>query len=78
MLRRVAETLLEVEDSCGGLTPGAIARIFAPFEQEGADRSGFGLGLAITRQAVEVQGGNVTVRDLPRKGCVFSLGFPRP
>lgn len=70
--------LIEVEDSCGGLASGAIEKIFAPFEQAGADRSGFGLGLAITRQAVEVQGGSVTVRDLPGQGCVFALELPKP
>jgi signal transduction histidine kinase len=69
---------IEVEDTCGGLAPGAMEKIFAPFEQASADRSGFGLGLAITRQAIEVQGGSITVRDLPGRGCVFAVDFPSP
>jgi K+-sensing histidine kinase KdpD len=43
-----------------------------------ADRGGFGPGLAITRQAVEAQGGSITVRDLPPGGCVFAIDSPRP
>jgi signal transduction histidine kinase len=77
-LRAEGGVFIEVEDTCGGLATGAQARIFAPFEQASTDRSGFGLGLAITRQAVEVQGGCVTVRDLPGRGCIFALDFPRP
>jgi hypothetical protein len=77
-LRPEGGVFIEVEDGCGGLAPGAIAKIFTPFTQASADRSGFGLGLAITRQAIEAQGGSITVRDLPGQGCVFAIDFPRP
>jgi hypothetical protein len=77
-LRAEGGVFIEVEDGCGGLAPGAIAKIFTPFTQASADRSGFGLGLAITRQAIEAQGGSITVRDLPGQGCVFAIDFPRP
>src|SRR2546428_119009 len=66
----------EVEDECGGLPPGAAERLFDPFVQLGPDRSGFGLGLAIARQAVEAHGGNLAVHDLQGKGCVFLLEIP--
>ncbi len=68
----------EVEDECGGLPPGKTEELFAPFVQAGKDRSGFGLGLAIARQAAEAHGGTVRVRDLPKKGCVFTLELPSP
>jgi signal transduction histidine kinase len=70
------EALIEVEDECGGLAPSAIERMFAPFTQTNDDRSGFGLGLPIARAAVEAQGGSLTVRSIPAKGCVFRLTLP--
>jgi signal transduction histidine kinase len=68
--------LLEVEDSCGGLPPGAVERLFAPFAQLGADRSGFGLGLAIAKQAADAHHGVIRVQDLPGVGCIFVLELP--
>ena len=68
---------IDVEDECGGLPPGTAERLFLPFEQGGADRSGLGLGLAISRRAVEANGGQLHVRDLPGTGCVFTIELPR-
>ena len=67
---------IEVEDQCGGLPAGASEAIFRPFEQHGPDRAGLGLGLSISRQAIEADGGTLTVRDLPKKGCVFTIEMP--
>jgi hypothetical protein len=69
--------LFDVEDECGGLPPGKIEDLFRPFEQAGADRSGLGLGLSICRRAAAAHGGEIHVRDLPGKGCVFTLDLPR-
>jgi signal transduction histidine kinase len=69
---------VEVEDSCGGLPPGAAEELFAPFRQHGADRTGFGLGLAITKQAVDAHQGAIQAHSLPGKGCVFLVTFPAP
>lgn len=68
---------LEVEDQCGGLGPAAMARISAPWVQAGKDRSGFGLGVAIARRAVEAHDGSLDVRDLPGIGCSFTIDLPR-
>ena len=75
---RPAETriLIEVEDSCGGLPEGQIQKLFDPFVQVGTDRSGFGLGLAIAKQATEAHDGQLRVHDIPGKGCVFVLDLP--
>ena len=72
-----ANVLFEVEDECGGLPPGSAEDLFRPFEQRGADRSGVGLGLSICKKAARTSGGKLTVRDLPGKGCVFTLELPR-
>lgn len=67
---------IEVEDQCGGLLPGVAEGIFRPFEQRGADRAGLGLGLAISRQAIEADGGKISLRDIPGTGCVFIVEMP--
>jgi len=69
---------IDVADACGGLPPGKTEELFAPLVQRGEDRSGFGLGLAIARQAVEAQGGTIGVRDVPGNGCVFTIDLPAP
>lgn len=67
---------LEVEDQCGGLPPGKGEELFEPFAQEGTDKSGLGLGLTISRRAVSLNKGVLSVRNLPRQGCVFSIDLP--
>lgn len=69
--------LVEVEDECGGLPPGKAEELFLPFAQRGGDRSGLGLGLSICLKAAKANGGELRVRDVPGKGCVFTLDLPR-
>jgi len=68
---------IEIEDECGGLPEGKVEDLFRVFEKRGADRSGLGLGLAISRQAVEANRGRIEVRDVPGQGCVFTVDLPR-
>jgi hypothetical protein len=68
---------IDVEDECGGLPAGKPQELFRPFERRASDRTGLGLGLAIGRKGVEANGGRMGVRDLPGKGCVFSIELPR-
>ncbi|MHB2026645.1 MAG: ATP-binding protein [Elusimicrobiota bacterium] len=70
--------VIEVEDSCGGLPAGAAEDLFKPFAQRGADRTGLGLGLAISRHAISLNYGRLWVRDIPGRGCVFSARLPKP
>jgi signal transduction histidine kinase len=51
--------------------------MFLWLEQLGVDRSGLGLGLSISRRAVEAIGGKLRVRDMPGIGCVFTIDLPR-
>ena len=69
--------LIEIEDTCGGLPPGAIQQMFQPFAQSHADRSGLGLGLSISQRSVEANNGKLRVRDIPGTGCVFTIDLPR-
>lgn len=67
---------IEVEDQCGGL-PEAKGDPFRPFgDRRGKDRTGLGLGLSIARNAVRAQNGDVTVRNVPGQGCVFTIEVP--
>jgi signal transduction histidine kinase len=69
--------LIDVEDECGGLPDGEADELFRPFEQKSSDRTGLGLGLSISRRAVQANDGNVHVRNLPGKGCIFTIDLPR-
>ncbi|MEA3158292.1 MAG: hypothetical protein QOK44_5881 [Betaproteobacteria bacterium] len=69
--------LIDIEDECGGLPPGKAEELFQPFTQRGADRSGLGLGLSISNRGIEAIGGKLRVRNLPGKGCIFTIDLPR-
>jgi signal transduction histidine kinase len=69
--------LIEVEDECGGLPPGDPNELFLSFEQRGRDRTGLGLGLAMSHHGTVASGGVLRVRDLPGTGCVFTVDLPR-
>jgi signal transduction histidine kinase len=69
--------LIDVEDHCGGLPPGDAERLFQPFTQSSSDKTGVGLGLSICRRSVEANHGVLSVRDIPGKGCVFTIDLPR-
>jgi signal transduction histidine kinase len=69
--------LIEIEDECGGLPRGNVNELFRPFEQRGGDRTGVGLGLALSRRGVEANNGRIYARSLPDRGCVFIVDLPR-
>jgi signal transduction histidine kinase len=69
--------IIDVEDQCGGLPAGKTDELFSRFKQRGSDRTGLGLGLSISRQSVEADGGKLSVRDVPGIGCVFTIDLPR-
>jgi signal transduction histidine kinase len=67
---------IEVEDECGGI-PASVGDPFQSFgERRGRDRSGLGLGLSIARKAVRAHGGDIHIRNVPGKGCVFTIDVP--
>jgi signal transduction histidine kinase len=68
--------VIEIEDECGGLPAGKAEEMFRPFEQLSRERTGLGLGLPISRRGVEANGGTLYVRNLPDRGCVFTIDLP--
>jgi signal transduction histidine kinase len=69
--------LIEVQDECDGLPSGDVNELFRPFEQRSADRTGMGLGLAFSRWGAEANEGRIYARNLPGRGCVFTVDLPR-
>jgi signal transduction histidine kinase len=68
--------LIETEDQCGGIPQGK-SDLFQVFgDRRGSDRSGLGLGLSIARKAVRAHGGEIRIRNIPGKGCVFIIDIP--
>jgi signal transduction histidine kinase len=69
--------LIDIQDECGGLPSGNVNELFRPFEQRSADRTGMGLGLAFSRWGAEANDGRIYARNLPGRGCVFTVDLPR-
>jgi signal transduction histidine kinase len=68
---------IDIEDECGGIPAGQAAALFRPFHQGSRDQSGIGLGLSISRKAVLLHGGDIQMRNLPGKACIFTITLPR-
>ncbi len=73
----VERVLIEIEDECGGLRCGNTDELFRPFEQRSSDRTGLGLGLAFSRWGVEANRGRIYARNVPERGCIFTVDLPR-
>lgn len=71
---------LVVEDTGTGMTEEQQARIFTPFERLGnaVTEDGFGLGLAIVSDTVDLLKGNISVESEPGKGSRFTVSLPLP
>jgi signal transduction histidine kinase len=68
--------VVEVEDQCGGIS-ASTKDLFQSFgDRRGRDRTGLGLGLSIARQAVRAHGGDIQIRNMPGRGCVFAIDLP--
>jgi len=79
VLRAHAEEVrlvIEVEDECGGIPEGKGDPFQVFGDRRGSDRSGLGLGLSIARQAMRAHEGDIHIRNMPGKGCVFVIEMP--
>jgi signal transduction histidine kinase len=74
---KAGRVFIEVQDECGGLAPGRAEELFRPFDRRGADVTGLGLGLAISRRSVDASGGEIHVKNLPGEGCIFAIDLPQ-
>lgn len=70
----------EVRDNGVGMSREFQKRIFEPYTQEiaanGAKASGSGLGMAICKSMVDLQGGSISLESAPGEGSCFSVDIP--
>ena len=82
MVEEWAELLLSVKDSGPGIPIAEQARIFEPFVQApnaGSESTGVGgLGLAISKELVELMGGEIGVESAPGEGTRFWVKLQLP
>jgi len=76
-----AFAVIEVRDTGIGMEPDEVERIFEPFHQvesaHARNEGGLGLGLALSKQLVEKQGGLITATsEGAGRGCVFCIQLP--
>ena len=57
--------------------PGRQRACSVRSSRKARDRTGMGLGLSICLKAVKTMAGELHIRDLPGKGCVFTIDLPR-
>ena len=69
-----------IKDNGIGMSPEFVKHIFEPFEREStATRSGIqgaGLGMAITKNIVDMMGGEISVESELGKGSTFTVKLP--
>lgn len=68
-----------VQDSGEGIDPEELPHIFERFyksPRSTGDRSGFGLGLSITKNIVEIHNGTVEVQSVVGEGSTFTVRLP--
>ena len=68
-----AGTIIRVEDHGPGIIPEALERIFVPFYT--TKKTGSGIGLAISRQIMNLHRGSLQVNSIPNEKTVFTLSF---
>lgn len=74
-----ADLIVEVQDTGPGIPREEQLKLFRPYYRIPADRHrfpGLGLGLAITKQLVELHSGRIWVESEPGKGSTFAFSLP--
>ncbi|UOE46215.1 ATP-binding protein [Mucilaginibacter sp. SMC90] len=73
---------ITVADTGTGISPEQVGYVFERFYQADAQpailNQGSGIGLSITRELVQLHGGQISVESEPGKGSVFSLTISLP
>ena len=73
------EILFTVEDEGPGISDEALKHIFNKFYQGDTShkQEGNGLGLALAKCIVTIEGGTIQAENLPEKGCRFTVALPK-
>ncbi|MEI6949978.1 substrate-binding domain-containing protein [Paraflavisolibacter sp. H34] len=71
------EALVKVEDNGVGMSPEALEHAFEVFYQGDYENyKGSGLGLALSKELIQLHGGSISVSSEKRKGTTFSIRLP--
>jgi signal transduction histidine kinase/DNA-binding response OmpR family regulator len=77
LLQENNNAVIRVEDSGVGMSEEVIQHAFDPFFQgEYENYKGTGLGLALSKELIELHKGTVTVQSEKGKGTTFEIRFP--
>lgn len=75
------KVIVKVEDTGIGISSKYIKNLFSPFSQEDAGQTrkyeGNGLGLALVKEYVRINNGEISVQSEKNKGSVFSVIFEK-
>ncbi len=75
-----ARWVIQVKDTGIGIPSHVMPTIFEPFMQADGSKTrkheGFGLGLSIVKQLVDLMGGDIRVESTLNKGSVFTVTLP--
>ena len=71
---------LQVKDSGIGIAPEQLEHIFDRFYQADSSQTrkgeGTGIGLALTKELIEMMGGSISVQSVPGQGTEFTILLP--
>jgi CheY-like chemotaxis protein len=72
---------IDVRDTGVGIDPSYLPRLFEPFTQEDSGYTrqfeGSGLGLALTKRYLDLNGASIAVKSEKGRGSTFTIQFPR-
>lgn len=71
---------ISIEDTGKGIEPAHLSRLFEPFftTKKKSEKSGTGMGLAISYQIMQKHKGKITVQSTVGKGTQFTIWLPLP
>jgi signal transduction histidine kinase/DNA-binding response OmpR family regulator len=68
---------LEISDTGKGMSKDEIKRIFERFYRiEGSEEKGSGIGLALTKELVDLHNGKISVDSVKQRGTTFKVRLP--
>ena len=73
--------VISIQDTGSGISPTFLPHLFKAFKQESDGKAriheGNGLGLTITKELIELMGGNITINSIKNEGALFTITLPR-